>query len=126
MTAYLALAAENGITVFLYPIDGWTIGHAFQPRTIEQCLTYGTMVAERFRDLPNIVWMSGGDYFPRADEPALGSDVDHCIVRTAGDGRPFSIQLGAPESISTDGHASEDNQDVASADALGTYLRRCR
>ena len=108
VTSYLALAAGNGITVFLYPIDGWTIGHAFQPRTIEQCLTYGTMVAERFRDLPNIVWMSGGDYFPRADEPALGSDVDHCIdammrgIRSAGDGRPFSIQLGYPKSISTD------------------------
>ena len=108
MTAYLALAAENGITVFLYPIDGWTIGRSFSPGTIEQCLTYGTMVAERFRDLPNIVWMSGGDYFPEADEPALGSDVDHCIdammrgIRTAGDSRPFSIQLGYPKSISTD------------------------
>lgn len=108
MARYLTLAADNGITVFLYPIDGWTIGHAFQPRTIEQCLTYGSMVAERFRELPNIVWMSGGDYFPEADEPALGSDVDRCIdammrgIRSAGDGRPFSIQLGYPKSISTD------------------------
>ena len=105
---YLELAAENGITVFLYPIDGWTIGKAFQTRSIEQCQTYGQMVAERFRDLPNLVWMSGGDYFPETDDPARGSDVDHCIdammrgVRSAGDGRPFSIQLGYPKSISTD------------------------
>jgi hypothetical protein len=105
---YLALAAEHGITVFLYPIDGWTIGKAFRPRSIEQCQAYGRMVSERLRDLPNLVWMSGGDYFPRAAEPKLGSDVDHCIdsmmrgIRSTGDGRPFSIQLGYPKSISTD------------------------
>ena len=66
------------------------------------------MVAARFRDLPNLVWMSGGDYFPRIDDPAAGTDVDHCIdammrgIRAAGDGRPFSIQLGYPKSISTE------------------------
>jgi hypothetical protein len=108
VTHYLALAADHGITAFLYPIDGWTIGHAFKPHSIEQCQAYGAMVAERFRDLHNIVWMSGGDYFPRTDQPALGSDVDHCIdammrgIRAAGDARPFSIQLGYPKSISTD------------------------
>jgi hypothetical protein len=108
MTRYLELAATNGITVFLYPIDGWTIGNAFYPTTIEQCHRYGGMVAERFRDLPNIVWMSGGDYFPKAEDPASGGDVDHCIdasmrgIRAAGDNRPFSIQLGYPRSISTD------------------------
>ena len=31
VTRYLELAAENGITVFLYPIDGWTIGKSFHP-----------------------------------------------------------------------------------------------
>jgi uncharacterized protein DUF4038 len=108
VTRYLRIAADHGITAFLYPIDGWTIGHAFKPRSIEQCRTYGGMVAERFRSLPNIVWMSGGDYFPRASQPSLGSDVDHCIdammhgIRAAGDARPFSIQLGSPKSISTD------------------------
>jgi hypothetical protein len=108
VTHYLTLAADQGITAFLYPIDGWTIGHSFKPRSIEQCQAYGGMVAERFRDLPNIVWMSGGDYFPKTDRPALGSDVDHCIdammrgIRAAGDARPFSMQLGYPKSISTD------------------------
>lgn len=109
VTRYLRLAADNGITVFLYPIDGWTIGHAFRPKTIEQCQTYGSMVAEKFGDLPNLVWMTGGDYYSRTNEPALGSDVDHCFdammrgIRAPGDNRPFSIQLeGYPKSISTD------------------------
>jgi hypothetical protein len=34
VTAYLRLAAEHGITVLLYPIDGWTIGHSFVPTSI--------------------------------------------------------------------------------------------
>jgi hypothetical protein len=66
------------------------------------------MVAERFKDLPNIVWMSGGDYFPRAENPARGSHVDHCIdamvrgIRATGDNRPFSIQLWYNKSLSTE------------------------
>lgn len=108
VSRYLTLAAEQGITVFLYPIDGWTIGRSFRPGSVEQCQAYGTMVAKRLAALPNLVWMSGGDYFPDADDPSHGTDVDHCIdammrgIRTAGDSRPFSIQLGYPKSVSTD------------------------
>jgi Protein of unknown function (DUF4038)/Putative collagen-binding domain of a collagenase len=107
VTAYLRLAADHGITVLLYPIDGWTIDRSFVPRSIEQCRRYGGMVAQRFRDLPNIVWMSGGDYYVTARRPNRGTDADHCIdamlrgIREAGDGRPFSIQLKAEKSIST-------------------------
>jgi len=108
VTAYLRMAAEHGITVMLYPIDGWTIGHSFVPTSIQQCHRYGGKVAQRFGDLPNIVWMSGGDYYFTAKDPARGTDVDRCIdammrgIREAGDGRPFSMQLGAEKSISTD------------------------
>jgi len=108
VTAYLRMAAEHGITVMLFPIDGWAIGHSFAPRSIGQCHRYGGKVAERFRDLPNIVWMSGGDYYFTAKDPARGTDVDHCIdammrgIRETGDGRPFSMELKARKSISTD------------------------
>ena len=107
VTAYLQLAAEHGITVLLYPIDGWTIGHSFVPRSMAECHRYGAKVAQRFRDLPNILWMSGGDYVSVSEDPARGSDVDHCIdammrgIREAGDGRPFSMQFN-PQLISTD------------------------
>jgi hypothetical protein len=102
------MAAAHGITVMLYPIDGWTIGHSFVPQTQDQCSEYGAMVASYFADLPNLVWMSGGDYFPNSDDRRAGSDVDHCIdamlrgIRSTGDARPFSMQLGYPKSISTD------------------------
>jgi Protein of unknown function (DUF4038)/Putative collagen-binding domain of a collagenase len=106
VTAYLRLAADHGITVMLYPIDGWTIGRSFVPKSLEQCSRYGTKVAQRFRDLPNIVWMSGGDYASAGEDPARGSDVDHCIaammsaIRETGDNRPFSMQFES-QSFST-------------------------
>src|SRR5919197_5435221 len=108
VTSYLRMAADNGITVMLFPIDGWAIGRSFVPRSIAQCHRYGGMLAERLRDLPNIVWMSGGDYYFTAKVPARGTDVDHCIdammrgIREAGDARPFSMELKARKSVSTD------------------------
>jgi hypothetical protein len=102
--SYVTLARNAGMTVLLYPIDSWVIGQSFVPSSIEQCEQYGKAVALRFRDLPNIVWMSGGDYIPNTDDIAKGSDADHCInqmvrgIRSTGDNRLFSIQLQASNS----------------------------
>lgn len=91
--ATVKAAAARGITVFLYPIDVWMLGKAFAPTTTGQCRTYGAYVARKFADLPNIIWMSGGDYIPR-------SDTDRCIaqmvagIRSTHDNRPFSVQVG--------------------------------
>ena len=107
-TSYVRMAADHGITLLLYPVDGWTIGRSFMPWSIDQCRQYGRRVAERFADLPNLMWMTGGDYVAATDEPARGSDVDRCWdammrgVRETGDGRPFSIQLGPDKSVSSD------------------------
>lgn len=43
-TSFLRLAADHGITVMLYPIDGWTVGHSFVPASIGQCHTYDAML----------------------------------------------------------------------------------
>jgi hypothetical protein len=102
--SYIALARDAGMTVLLYPIDSWVVGRAFVPKNIEECAHYGSSVALRFSDLPNIVWMSGGDYVPNTDRPADGSDMDRCInemmrgIRSTGDNRLFSIQLSASNS----------------------------
>ena len=105
--SYLVKAANHGITVFLYPIDGWTIGNSFVPASISTCHEYGMRVARYFAALPNIVWMTGGDYFPATEDLAAGSEVDHCLdaalrgIRDAGNTRPFSIQLNYERSWST-------------------------
>lgn len=107
--ASIALAARSGITVFAYPIDAWVIGKAFVPSDQTACQTYGTLVARRLADLPNIVWMAGGDYLPDSSN-ASGSDVDRCIdgmvrgIRSTGDDRPFSVQIGYDGAFVTSGN----------------------
>ncbi len=101
------MAADRGITLLLYPIDAWTLDNAFRPTSIQQCRDYGAKVAAHFRDLPNIVWMSGGDYLPRNQGSDQGSEDDRCIeagmrgIRDTGDNRLFSMQLHHPTPLST-------------------------
>lgn len=108
MHDYVRLAAAHGITLLLYPIDGWNLDKAVAPTSPDQCYAYGVRLATHFRDLPNIVWMAGGDYFPDNSTGEVGDRVDTCMdlvrrgVRSTGDSRPFSIQLGYPKELSTD------------------------
>ena len=64
----VAAASQRGITVWLCPAYlGWRGGDegffeeikAAGPAALR---AYGRFVGERFKDLPNIVWMLGGDY----------------------------------------------------------------
>jgi hypothetical protein len=103
-------ACIHGNTLFLYPIDGWNVDKAFGHATLGDARRYGTMVATRYSRFPNIVWMSGGDYFPPDIAGPHHSPSEHDAmfeqvllgIREAGDSRPFSIQLGYQKSISTD------------------------
>ena len=107
---YVRSACAHGNTLFLYPIDGWTAGNAFGNATREDAYRYGAMVAQRYAAFPNIVWMTGGDHFPSDLQGRHDSPPEHDAkfeqvlrgIRSTGDTRPFSIQLGYPASISTD------------------------
>ncbi|AUM19220.1 MULTISPECIES: DUF4038 domain-containing protein [Rhodococcus] len=105
---YFRIACRYGNTLFLYPMDGWNLSEVFAAATPEQAVVYGRMFAQRYARFPNIVWLTGGDYSPDADDPAAGSDSDHLLrgmldgIRAAGSDRPFSIQLGPEKSLSTD------------------------
>lgn len=91
IASYLDAACRHGNTLFLYPIDGWNYNSPeFEKVTTSQAETYGRLVAERLSEFPNIVWMTGGDYFGNAD-----SRLDAVIrgIRQVNANQPFSIQL---------------------------------
>jgi hypothetical protein len=118
---YVRLARAHGNTLFLYPIDGWTVGRAFRHATLEDARRYGAMVAARFARFPNIVWMTGGDHFP-GDAPGRHDAMFEQTllgIRSTGDTRPFSIQLGYPASLSTDSPLWERYADF---NVVYTYL----
>lgn len=96
-------AAQHGITVFLYAADTWSMGRTFRPSSQQACADYGRALAAGVADLPNIVWVLGGD-FTLHDSP---TSVDRCFdavrlgIRAAGDRRPISIQFTSPMTYST-------------------------
>ncbi len=66
-------ANDHGIVVWLFPAylgyggkdEGW-----FQEMKAggrEKLRTYGRFVGKRFKDLPNIVWVMGGDFTPKKE-----------------------------------------------------------
>lgn len=91
VASYLDAACRHGNTIFLYPIDGWNYNSPeFKDVSTDQAQRYGELVAQRFAEYPNIVWMTGGDYFGDAD-PRLDAVIQG--IRQTNDHRPFSIQL---------------------------------
>ncbi len=101
--AVLARAAELGLTVLLYPADSWVIDRVFSPSSVDDCRRYGELVGEWAADLPNILWMAGGDYTPTPEHDACFVAVQEGI-RATGDRRPFSAQLISVRSPADDEH----------------------
>ena len=101
--AMMTSLKNHGVTVFLYPIDGWTTlpGNAFYNKSAADCLNYGKMVAQRYASYPNIVWMSGGDY--NGYDNTINTEVQNMLngIRSTGDTRIFGTQLNT-ESLTTD------------------------
>jgi Protein of unknown function (DUF4038)/Putative collagen-binding domain of a collagenase len=68
------IAGRHGIVVWLAPAYlGWAGGDEgwfkdLKANGKQVAHDYGRFVAERFKDLPNIVWIIGGDYTPAADD----------------------------------------------------------
>ena len=78
-------AAEHGMVVWLAPAYlGYGGGDEGFFREIkaggkEKLRAYGRFVGKRFRDLPNIVWMLGGDYTPEAADQWVVNELAEAI-----------------------------------------------
>ena len=78
-------AGEHGMIVWLAPAYlGYGGGDAGSFREIkaggrEKLRAYGRFVGKRFKDLPNIVWMLGGDYTPDAPDQWVVNDLAAAI-----------------------------------------------
>jgi Protein of unknown function (DUF4038)/Putative collagen-binding domain of a collagenase len=60
--AYLNIAAACGITVFLDPIEtgGWL--DVLRSNGVTKAFDYGVYLGSRYKNYPNIVWLSGNDF----------------------------------------------------------------
>ncbi len=101
--AVLARAGELGITVLLYPVDSWMLQRQLAGASPKTCRAFGAKVASWAADLPNLLWMSGGDY---TASPAGDACIEALVagIRSTGDRRPFSVQLWNDGSAVDDEH----------------------
>ncbi len=78
-------AGEHGMVVWLAPAYlGYNGGDEGFFREIkaggrEKLRAYGKFLGERFRDLPNLVWMLGGDYTPEKSDQWTVTDLAEAI-----------------------------------------------
>ncbi len=58
----IGLARDNGMVVFLDPIEtsGWLT--VLRANGVAKAHAYGRFLGSRFKDFPNIVWMNGNDF----------------------------------------------------------------
>jgi hypothetical protein len=63
----LNVAAEYGITILLDVIEtsGWLA--TFKANGVEKAMTFGEYVGNRYKSIPNIIWMCGNDFQTWAD-----------------------------------------------------------
>lgn len=58
----LNLAAKSGIQVLLDPCETGSFLSVMRDNGTNRCRAYGQFLGERYRDVPNIIWMSGNDF----------------------------------------------------------------
>jgi hypothetical protein len=58
----LTLAAEHGIQVLLDPAETGSFLSVMLDNGPDKCRAYGQFLGRRYRDQPNIIWMSGNDF----------------------------------------------------------------
>lgn len=89
----IAQAAAHHILVILDPIE--TIDHLQMLRSngANKAFNYGAWLGNYFKDLPNIIWMSGNDYAPNASDNALTMAVVQGIQSTDRADRLQTVEL---------------------------------
>jgi len=102
---FLEQARQRGMLVLLAPAylgykgstDGWIA--EMKSTGTAKLQTYGQYLGARYKDVPNILWVQGGDYTPSSSElPLLQAIVDG--LKGAGDAHLHTAHWGGEPSFS--------------------------
>jgi hypothetical protein len=58
----LAIAAQHGIQILLDPCETGSFLAVMSANGLANCRAYGQFLGNRYKDVPNITWMSGNDF----------------------------------------------------------------
>jgi hypothetical protein len=109
----LNMAAQNGLVVFLDPIEtgGWT--GTLENNGTTKAFNYGVYVGNRYKNFPNIVWLSGNDF-----QSWKSSSTDNNLVKQVMAGIA-SVDANHLQTIELDYNMSYSNQDSLVVPYLG-------
>ena len=77
----LELCNKMNVAVLAAPLylgccqDGWLEIIQADPDGVNKCRNYGTWIANRYKHLPNIIWVSGGDHDPVPEAIAFAEGI---------------------------------------------------
>ena len=100
-TRWSKKANDRGIVVWLFPAylgygggdDGFF--REMKASGKESLRSYGRFVGKRFKDLPNIVWVMGGDFTPKQDDQWVVAEMAEGIQEE--DSTHLMTGHGSPE-----------------------------
>lgn len=90
---FFAIALSYGFSVVLNVTTPWLSGSPATAQatwTTTQWQTYGTFLGNRYKNVPNLLWIIGDDYFGTVD---TGLEAFYAALRATGDNHLFSCQL---------------------------------
>ena len=114
MDTMVSLAAANGISLMLVPIDAANIGGPSFCTSMARanghtsCVTFGNFLGNRYKNSPNVFWMHGNDYNSGSDDTYVGGILTgiqavaptmlHTVEYTTGNFAPGTHSLQATSS----------------------------
>jgi Protein of unknown function (DUF4038)/Putative collagen-binding domain of a collagenase/Fibronectin type III domain len=107
--ATVNLAASHGIIVFLDPIEtgGWLT--TLRNNGLTKAFNYGVYVGKRYRNFPNIIWMSGNDfanYIVSSDNALVGQVM--AGIASVDSNHLQTIELDPTNKGNTDNYSNQD------------------
>jgi hypothetical protein len=108
----IRLAAQHGMVVFLDPIEtgGWL--DVLRGNGVAKDRAYGSYLGNRYKNFPNIVWMSGNDFqsWRTASDDAAAQAIAQGIA---------AVDRNHLQTVELDGPLSESLQDPTWAPIIG-------
>lgn len=101
--AMVRLAAARGMTLLLQPAETGSFRGLLRSNGVAKDYAYGAYVGARYRDSPNVIWLSGNDY--QTDQWAAFDTYTTAVargLRSADPARLQTVELGYPVSLSSD------------------------
>jgi hypothetical protein len=97
------LAATYGITLLLEPAETGSFRNLLRSNGVAKDFAYGAYLGRRYRNAPNIIWLSGNDY--QSDQWATYDPYTTALargLRSPDPKRLQTVELDYPVSLSTD------------------------